>query len=553
MTTTRTAERKVRLWKIAAALGASILFGPPSVGQQSLDDLLKKGVVTPGKKPAAAQQPVSKGQTAAPAKKAATPAGGQKNQAVAATSGAFRMDLPPGWRAQMGQNGAVVAAGQGDLAVVIAPVLDAGEVAAGTWLQRAGASAVAKYLRDPTITGIYPSRMGTSAALASFDYGGGEGAANALCLINGGIGTLYIIAGPKAVFLQQRPGLVQMLKTFSFSGEARSGGESAQTSRAGFINFQDPAEKAFTIDVPAGWKVEGGLVRKSAMDFRNYVWATSPDGFAFIRLRDPAYGTFMIPDPTHESLGVREGMNYTVGLGLVELVLRYIPGPDFARQYAAKLAADLQATGLQVTAVNPRPDLSKTETAPAPGPYAPQVQVTAAEAEFTCTRNGQPYAGKVVAATRLDLFQDRNPILGNTNFGHWSIKYLGSYLTPQERLRDTDQIFRHMLDSVQFSAEWGRMQGKLAFDAAQANRGVSEYRARVFDEVHQNRERSEERIHQNRIDSIRGVVRLKDPNTGEELEGVAGRNYYYRAPGGRAVGADREIRSPDFTELEQIR
>jgi hypothetical protein len=444
----------------------------------------------------------------------------------------------------LAQNGAIVAAGQDGSAVVIAPILGTGGADAGTWLHGSGAAAVGQYLKSAMMTGIYQSRMGPSAALASFDYAGpsGAGAANVLCFLNEGVGTLYLIAGPKAAFPQQRSGLVRILRSFSFTGE-RTGGEAAQAvSQTTFTRFQDPNEGAFTVDVPLGWKVEGGLVRKSSLDLRNYTWVTSPDGSTIIRLRDPTLGGFCIPDQGLARARIYEGMTYTPGLGNVYLVSRYLPGPQFAQQYAMKFAGETQASNLQFKAVNFRQDLTKSTSA-----GIMQEQTIGGEVEFTCVRNGQEYAGVVVAATHI---HGTSLMPGSAM---WDVSYLGSYLTPRERAGATDRIFQHMVASVQSNPKWAEMQLGITRNTSQIARDTAQYQARVFDEVHGNRERSEERIHQNRIDAIRGVVRLKDPNTGEELEGVAGRNYYYRAPGRGAFGADRAIRSPDLTELEQIR
>jgi hypothetical protein len=52
-----------------------------------------------------------------------------------------------------------------------------------------------------------------------------------------------------------------------------------------------------------------------------------------------------------------------------------------------------------------------------------------------------------------------------------------------------------------------------------------------------------------------GVVRLRNPDTGDELEGEAGKDYYYKVPNrDRPVGTNRPIEGdPNVTELEQIR
>ncbi|MBZ5625120.1 MAG: tannase/feruloyl esterase family alpha/beta hydrolase [Acidobacteriia bacterium] len=167
------ARTKNRLIRVSIAC-AAILGGIQAAGQQSLEQILKNGVVVPGKEPPAAAT------TAKPAKQPPSAAPAARTAAPAAASAGFRMDLPPGWRAQLAQNGAIVAAGQDGSAVVIAPILGAGGADAGTWLHDSGAAAVGQYLKSAVMTGIYQSRMGPSAALASFDYAGPSGAGGEL-------------------------------------------------------------------------------------------------------------------------------------------------------------------------------------------------------------------------------------------------------------------------------------------------------------------------------------------------------------------------------------
>lgn len=56
-------------------------------------------------------------------------------------------------------------------------------------------------------------------------------------------------------------------------------------------------------------------------------------------------------------------------------------------------------------------------------------------------------------------------------------------------------------------------------------------------------------------DAILGQVRVRDPNTGEEFETAAGKNYYYRPLGSdRPFGTDETDRpNIDATELLIVR
>jgi len=65
----------------------------------------------------------------------------------------------------------------------------------------------------------------------------------------------------------------------------------AQDARAAAPNgswtrFEDPIERAFTLDVPQGWTARGGLFRLGLSDYRPMVDLKSPDGRTNIRLGD---------------------------------------------------------------------------------------------------------------------------------------------------------------------------------------------------------------------------------------------------------------------------
>ena len=45
-----------------------------------------------------------------------------------------------------------------------------------------------------------------------------------------------------------------------------------------WMTVRDTVEQAFSIDVPRGWKAQGGLLRKGPLDPRVQVDMASPDG-----------------------------------------------------------------------------------------------------------------------------------------------------------------------------------------------------------------------------------------------------------------------------------
>lgn len=135
-----------------------------------------------------------------------------------------------------------------------------------------------------------------------------------------------------------------------------------------WTTFSDPNESAFTIDVPSGWKVEGGMVRRSALDVSAFLRALSPDGSAMILMGDPGPAVFRLP-------------GYLAG----PAARAYVPGQKFAQQYAQTTLPSLCTSPKLVSGAN-RQDI-------ATGPFAqavPGSRYDAGEVNFSCTHNGQP-------------------------------------------------------------------------------------------------------------------------------------------------------------------
>ena len=63
-----------------------------------------------------------------------------------------------------------------------------------------------------------------------------------------------------------------------------------------WTRFEDPFEQSFSLEVPKGWTVRGGLFRMGYSDERPMVDLLSPDGFVNVRLGDLAIPTYALPN-----------------------------------------------------------------------------------------------------------------------------------------------------------------------------------------------------------------------------------------------------------------
>lgn len=94
--------------------------------------------------------------------------------------------------------------------------------------------------------------------------------------------------------------------------------------------FQDPFEHAFTIEVPQGWTVKGGLFRVGYSDYRPMLDLRSPDGKTQIRSGDVAIPSYTSLNQYH----TREGEINDLGAQGQSVYARYRTGKEFAGLYA---------------------------------------------------------------------------------------------------------------------------------------------------------------------------------------------------------------------------
>src|SRR3954464_3820892 len=73
-----------------------------------------------------------------------------------------------------------------------------------------------------------------------------------------------------------------------------------------FKQWVDPTESAFSLDVPTGWKISGGI--KRASDTRSEITMQSPDGQIVVKIGDVnVHLSYVEPNQPLASLGYREG------------------------------------------------------------------------------------------------------------------------------------------------------------------------------------------------------------------------------------------------------
>jgi hypothetical protein len=144
----------------------------------------------------------------------------------------------------------------------------------------------------------------------------------------------------------QTPASSAAQSTGQKSSGAKSSGQSKPLPVVIFTAWRDPREGAFTLSVPAGWQVNGGAMRRSAVDITHVVRAGTPDGRVQIFINDADILAHEIPNQLTAMAGSREGQVTKGAWGGPVLLERYRNGSQFAGEYIRKkICAQAEFTG----------------------------------------------------------------------------------------------------------------------------------------------------------------------------------------------------------------
>jgi hypothetical protein len=102
-----------------------------------------------------------------------------------------------------------------------------------------------------------------------------------------------------------------------------------------FVKWTDPTEQAFSVEVPKGWQVSGGVHWNGPTDAKGFLRAKSPDDKVQVFIDDPEILPRQVPHPAYAQLGYVEGRVIQSPAGPV-MIQRFHTGSQFAQQYASQ-------------------------------------------------------------------------------------------------------------------------------------------------------------------------------------------------------------------------
>lgn len=453
----------------------------------------------------------------------------------------FTLAHPPGWNVS-GQEHGLVRINSGDSTILIQPFFSKQESISETWTRRVpglfstilpGIS-----LKNTRRINSNPDEM---YADFSFSMKGREGAGALICSIYRGSGIFYLISSAKESFPMEKKTMVSILKTFRFVQPSKS--KPLKSPGIKYTTWSDPKENAFSVDVPSGWEVSGGLFRFASVDTRPSLLVLSPDKEIHISGGDSAVPPFVVPSRLLEMTGFSEGRWYSPGYGVNMLVKRYLDGRHFAREYVMQKIAG-GYSDLVFTGEKDRPDVSKliNDIYRHFSTYGIQSLVNTGEVFFTCRKNNKNYEGYYFAGTRLTTAYGS---------GNWLVEYLFGFLAEKSKSGMAREVLGHMVKTFKINPRWLAMQSNLTAATSEIVSRTHNEISEIINSSYQYRQRVNDDLSRKWSNVILGLTDVKDPETGETWKVASGRNYYWRK-GDSIVGTDTYDRPDiDFTPLEE--
>ncbi|HXW73738.1 MAG TPA: PDZ domain-containing protein [Steroidobacteraceae bacterium] len=262
-----------------------------------------------------------------------------------------------------------------------------------------------------------------------------------------------------------------------------------------WTTFTDPYENAFSIEVPQGWRVAGGVIRKTPLWPAMVLRVLSPERRTLLAVGDPDSVPYSAP----------------------------IAARDYVRRFTES-AMSPACSGLKIVAVADLPDVERFASSNSLGPYN---QWSAAQATFTCNGDRQTgMAGQAIAVLQY---------MTTLRSGHAQI--LAAFVTTTGQENAADELLNHMIATLRQNPEWSARQQQMAQQLA--NGAMARWQG-------------EQRQFQQMDDAITNTAHFVAPD-GRRYDLDARPRYQWLAPDGKTVGTDTPTPpSPGSQALQRL-
>ncbi len=309
--------------------------------------------------------------------------------------------------------------------------------------------------------------------------------------------------------------------------------------------YYDPQSglEAFSILVPQGWQVNGGVTwvtSRPAAPVETHLQMVNPAGLEAFEALPTLFFTWdtnPLTQMTKPPGSLYFGYEVCQPMPAREVIRRFVlprcrPFPD-----------------LQIIGEGPAPELLEVvrRNQPAPPPMG-QYSTDAARARLHYTLNGQPIAEELSGVAEYVRLSNAG-LFGMVETVFWSMGYLTAFRASRENLERYADLYRAILSSVQinpaFTAFVQQVTQGLSSNvirhihqigdlSRQISRNADEMRQMNL-QGWQERSAAGDRVAENFSQTIRGVDAYFDPNTGKTVELPSGYTQAWSTPLGEYI------------------
>jgi len=347
--------------------------------------------------------------------------------------------------------------------------------------------------------------------------------------------------------------------TGAATAQPSSAAPASDLSAVTYKTFDDPNENAFSVEVPAGWDIKGGLFRAGSIDTRPWVVAVAPDNSCRAFIGDGEICPYTLPSSTLNWTGFTPGKSYNG-----TLVHDYIPARKFVEKYAREKLKKV-LTDIQVVQEHDRPEIASAYNTGA------STRSEAHSMKISGMYGSIPAIGYFVASTKA------NAANGG---GMWWVTLIAGEISPAAYDQQGLDVIMHMLKSFKIKPEWQtkslantaavsrnyaaaarvrdqQIQANYANIQAANNRITSGYWAQqaANDRIssgYWSRQASQDHAANNFSNYIRGQETVRDTSTGTNYQVEYGPKYHWIDGGGNYAGTNYSSPGAGWSQLMSV-
>ena len=399
--------------------------------------------------------------------------------------------------------------------------------------------AVADLKAQDLLAGVWPTLLGDWPQGATRWIGGrgvlvatiGSSAPARGLIVVSVSGSSGLVSGwwaPKGQEQNWRPVCLRILESFTYDPAA------VRPDELGVVRLSpwtEPNEGAFTIDVPAGWQVQGGLVRPYIDAAVSLLISRGDEWIAF---NDPAVPIYACPNWVLDMAGFTRGSSYNPGGSPTDLVVwDYLDGVHYVRDILAPRLAK-SAEGLKVTGA---------AEVSAPASNNPLVARSSAAVAVLADAAGFNYKVKVLT----QLIQ----VPGSP--GVWMASVAACRARP-ENSEAVGRLMEAIGGSIRVDPGWAARESQAVAQRSQIISQTGEEIAQIISDTFAYQSAVEDHTSHEWSNAMLGRTDVYDPDSGEVWNVPSGAQSYWKR-GFEIWGSSTTsppVVDPDFVELQEL-